>query len=102
MKAERSKKIIQQKNGDVVVKTKIKADSNRFEIVGINPWRNHLEIKVKSRARKGAANRELVAELSSILKSDVSIISGEKSREKRLLVTDSTPDEIIQRLKIYD
>ena len=52
-------------------------------------WRERLIVRLYSPAKDGAANRELKKVLSKILtcsKSDIIIISGERSRKKTVIV----------------
>jgi len=60
-----------------------------------------LEVQISARAVEGAANAELVDYLCSVLKikrRQISIISGEKSREKVLLVSSVDSEYVLQTL----
>lgn len=92
--------ILKKKENGVLLKVKVKPGSRIFEIDEINPWRNHLEIKVSSKPEKGKANRELLDELKSILDREVRIVSGVKSREKKILVEDISLEEVVQKLDL--
>lgn len=89
-----SENALEQRGDDVLLTLKVSPNSGYFEIVGVNPWRNHLEVKVSSEARKGKANRELMSELESILGKPIELFSGVKSREKKVIVEDSTVEEV--------
>jgi uncharacterized protein (TIGR00251 family) len=58
-------------------------------------------INLKSPAREGKANSELVKRMAkalSISTSSIDLIAGHKSREKTLLVQGLSPEDIEQRL----
>lgn len=93
-------KILEQKENGTLLRVKVKASSEKFEVGETNPWRNHLKIKVSSPAEKGKANRELLNELKSILDRDVEIISGRKSREKKLLIKKDLVEEVKKSLDL--
>jgi uncharacterized protein (TIGR00251 family) len=69
---------------------------------GINEWRKCIEIKVCSDAKENKANQEVIKTVADYFNkpiNNVSIVSGEKSREKTLLIKDISIDFIINRLK---
>ena len=56
---------------------------------GYNEWRRSIEIKVKAEAKENKANNEVtrkIAEYLDISEKDICIVSGEKSREKTILI----------------
>jgi hypothetical protein len=58
-------------------------------------------INLKSPARDGKANSELVKRLAKVLAistGSINLIAGHKSKEKTLLVEGLSPEEIVQRL----
>lgn len=59
--------------------------ASRTEIVGTNPWRKALQVKIAARAKNGEANAELVrflAERLSVPTEAVIILKGSKSSLK--------------------
>ena len=69
---------------------------------GYNQWRKRIEIKICSPAKENKANREVLKTVATYFnKSDknIAIISGERSREKTLLIKDVPVNKIINRLK---
>ena len=70
----------------VVVNIKVIPNSPSFQILE-GADRNTLRVRVKSKAMKGKANAELLKELRRTLKDDVEIVSGEKSRDKKISVS---------------
>lgn len=72
----------------------IKPGSKKFEVLGFNEWNNCLEIKTKEKAIKGKANKELERKLKKVFKTEVKIIQGKKSRNKKILIEGKTQKEI--------
>ena len=78
----------------VVISALVKPRSRRDMIEGVNP-EGLLKISVSAPPVKGAANKGLVKLLSKSLgvpKSRLSIISGETSSRKRVLIQDMTAE----------
>ncbi len=65
---------------------------------GYNQWRKAVEVKVKSPAQSGKANRELLKLMSNLF-GQAEIISGEKSRLKTIKV-DAKRSEVIEKLEM--
>jgi len=60
-------------------------EASRTEIVGINPWRKALQVKIAAAAKGGEANSELIrflAERLSVRTDTIKILRGEKSSLK--------------------
>lgn len=60
-----------------------------------------LRVSVTQAAEKGKANQAIVGLLCKVLglrRSQVELLSGESSRQKRFLVRGMTPDELAQRI----
>ena len=60
--------------------------SKSFAVVGTGEWADDIKIKLKNKANGGKANQELVSELGKMLSAKVKIISGHRSRRKKLLI----------------
>jgi len=93
-------KTITQSGENTLLKVKVKPDSESFEVIGKNKWRNHIEIKLTSKPRQGKANKELKKRLEKILDSNIRIKKGKKSREKTLVIQNSLKEKIQEKLKI--
>jgi uncharacterized protein (TIGR00251 family) len=87
----------------------------RFEVVpgssrlavpsGYNPWRRSLEARLTEEPTKGKANRQLmeaVAEMLSLPKECVVVLSGHKSGRKVLLVRGMSVERALSLLKINE
>ena len=72
--------------------------SKGFELAGFDKDSNTLKLRTKSPPVKGEANREIEREMKRILNSEVRIISGFKSRRKKILITGLTQEQVIETL----
>ena len=69
---------------------------------GYNQWRKRIEIKVCSDAKENKANKEVIKTVAEYLNKsvkNVSVVSGEKSREKTILIKGAFVDAVVKRLK---
>jgi len=73
---------------DVVV-----VPGSRSPGLGYSQRWNCVEVRVRSQARKGRANREVERLLSEVLGAEVRIVSGHTSRRKRVVV-EGDPDAV--------
>jgi len=69
-------------------------NSKKFGIMGFNPWTNSLRVKVKAKANKGKANDEIIQELEKLFHAKTRIVSGEKSRKKKIAFTGISREEV--------
>jgi len=73
--------------------------ASRTEIVGINPWRKALQVRIAAQAKDGEANAELVrflAEKLSVPAGSIRILRGERSSLKVIRLP--LPAEMAQEL----
>jgi hypothetical protein len=69
---------------------------------GYNQWRKCIEIKVKAEAKDNKANIEVAGTLAAyfhLSPKDVMLISGQKSREKTVLLKKVTLDGVRKKLE---
>ena len=92
--------LLEEREDGVVLNVKVRPGADRFRLEGVNSWRNNLRVSVSSGARKGKANQELLEELGSILGRKVRILSGSKSREKKLLVEGASRSGVSKMLDL--
>ncbi|MEZ4599975.1 MAG: DUF167 family protein [Syntrophotaleaceae bacterium] len=84
----------------VLIKVFVQPRASRNEMVGLQG--EELKIRLTSPPVEGAANRlcrEFIAKLLGVAKGRVTLVAGEKSRHKRLLVEGIGPDEVLPRLE---
>ena len=91
---------ITEKDGAVSFDVRVVPRSSRSEIVGQHD--GTLKIRLASPPVDGAANAELVKLLAKYLgvaKSDVEIVNGETSKNKRIKITNLSKSEIEELMK---
>lgn len=75
---------------------KVKPDSKEFSLE-----RGHItKVYLEKSAEKGRANAELIKRFSDILDAEVGLISGHKSRRKKLRA-DVSEEELDENLRSY-
>ncbi len=68
---------------------------------GYNPWRNCIETKVQSAAQENKANIEIIETIAwffGLPARNVLLVSGEKSREKTLVLKGISLDSVLKKL----
>jgi len=68
---------------------------------GYNKWRKRIEIKVISTAKDNKANKEVIGTVATFFQTNeknVSIVQGDKSREKSIFIKHASVEEIIHKL----
>jgi len=73
-------------------------NSKEFSI-GKNPWTKALRVKLKGKALKGQANKELIKNLEKLFQTKIKIITVEKSKKKKILLEDISKEKITKLLK---
>jgi uncharacterized protein (TIGR00251 family) len=69
---------------------------------GYNEWRRCLEIKVAGEAKENKANIDVIETVAAyfhLASKDVSLVNGERRREKTLLLTNIRLDTVLTQLK---
>jgi uncharacterized protein (TIGR00251 family) len=69
---------------------------------GYNNWRKRIEIKIISEAKENKANKEVIRTLATyfqIAEKNVSIVRGDKSREKGIVIKHISTEEIIHKIR---
>ncbi len=95
--------IFQKDSKGVVLKLIVKPGSRKNEIVGI--FNDRIKIKIKSEPQEGKANKELIKYLALVLKIPkllITIIKGEFSREKDVLIENAEINYILDRMDRFD
>ena len=86
--------MIEEVEEGVILTIYVTPNAKRNEIVGFDEWRKALSVKVKAPAIEGKANNELVTFLRKTFGREVKIISGERSRIKKVLIVDCSRREV--------
>lgn len=77
------------------------ADSIIFP-AGYNKWRKCIDIKVCSADKNNKANKDVIKTVAGFMDipiSDVLVVSGDKKREKKVLIKGTSTDIVTHRLK---
>jgi uncharacterized protein (TIGR00251 family) len=82
---------IKQTENGVLLTVRVKAGSGNFSIFAKEDF---LEIRTRNQAEDNKANQEIVKSLMKILRRDVRIIRGLKSRHKEIFVAGASPQEV--------
>lgn len=80
---------LEAKGSATLIKVAVSANAKQNQICDYDPWRRRLNVKIKAPPSEGRANKvllEFFSELFGVSKSDVRIVSGEKSSLKVLHV----------------
>ena len=86
-------------NGDIILEIEVQPGSSRQGVVGVNKWRNKIQVAVKAEARKGRANNAVCQVLSKLFKAEVEVVSGKTTRNKKIKIVGSSPQEVISVLE---
>ena len=85
---------IKEVEGGVVVSVKVQPNASRDRVVGEHG--DQLKIAVTVAPEKGKANKSVIKVLSRLLgvkSSDIEILSGETSRDKKVLIRNISEEE---------
>lgn len=83
---------------DCVIKVHVIPNSGSFKVESFNEWNDSLKVRVKEKAFKGKANLELERELKKFFGKEARIIKGEKSKDKKVLIENSSFKEIKEKI----
>ncbi|ACS90010.1 MAG TPA: YggU family protein [Thermococcaceae archaeon] len=93
--------MIKESKEGVILQIYVQPKANTNEIEGVDEWRGRLKVKIKAPPVEGKANKEVVKFFSKLLGAEASLIKGETSREKDLLIRGISIEEVKKKLKIY-
>ncbi len=85
----------------VILKVEVVPSSKGSEIVGVNVWRKTLKVNLKSPAREGRANKELLILLKEAFGYDAELVSGAKKRRKEIMLKGADRETILEKLKKF-
>ncbi len=94
--------LIQNTEKGIVLNIKLTPNSSKNEIVGYND--DYLKIRISAPPNENKANKKLVEFISDWLKvpkSNISIISGDKSRIKKLLLKNIQEIDLTQKIYLH-
>ena len=91
---------IGEKDGSVIISIRVVPRASRSEIIGIHD--GALKIRIASPPVDGAANTELIRLISKtfgVSKSDIFILSGETSKNKRIKIANLSKSSFEEKIK---
>jgi uncharacterized protein (TIGR00251 family) len=91
-------KFIKETKGGVLLLIYVQPKAKKNAIEGVDEWRGRLKVRIAAPPVEGKANKEVVKFFSKLLGTDVSIVRGETSREKDLLVKGLSVEEVKKKL----
>ncbi len=93
-------KAVEETDKGLLVFIEVAPKAIKFQITGYNPWREKIEIRVKSPPTKGKANQEIIKEIGQLTQHKVELISGQKSQYKTLLIPELSKKEFLRIIKL--
>ena len=90
---------IEEKGTKTILRIKVRAGSkkNKFPS-GYDEWRKRIYIDVKSLPKQGKANMEVLSTLKTFFGRDVTLVSGDRSKEKDFLI-EMEKEEVLNKIK---
>ncbi|MBU1120670.1 MAG: DUF167 domain-containing protein [archaeon] len=83
---------------DFILNVHVIPDSKESEVKGFDEWSRSLKVKVREKAMKGKANTELEKKLKKFFGKEVKIIKGEKNKNKKVLIKNTSLKEIKSKI----
>ena len=87
----------------VVLVVKLTPNASKNEIQGY--CQDYVKIRVSAPPNENKANKKLldfIRDWLSLSKSSVELVSGDKSRDKKILIKKIQYDELVQKICLYD
>ena len=78
--------LIREVREGVEIDVSVTPNSTRSGIEGVDRWRNRLVVKLQAVPKDGRANRELCEDLNEVFSAPVTLLRGQTSRAKTVLV----------------
>ena len=77
-------------SSEILMAIHVTPGASRSGMLGYDQWTKNLKIAVRAKTEDGRANRaviHVVAELFKLPKGDISIVAGQKSRTKKIMIS---------------
>ena len=94
---------IKKSTNGVILTVKLTPNASKDQIVGFCD--DYLKIRVSAPPNENKANKKLLTYISlwlNIPKSNVSLLSGDKSRLKKVFIKNFLFEDLVQKISIYD
>jgi hypothetical protein len=89
---------LEKGDGFVLMRVNVSPGAKNSGIVGYNEWRRAIEVRVKSPAKDGRANREMIEKLEELFNARIGIVKGDRSNLKTLRI-DASYGEVVKVLQ---
>ena len=86
-------------NGGIELSVWVTPNAGKTSLLGYDNWKKAFKIKAAEIPEKGKANKAILEYFEDLFGKKVCLLSGEKSRSKKLLIPDATLEEIINKLE---
>jgi uncharacterized protein (TIGR00251 family) len=93
-------KFIKETKDGVLLLLYVQPKAKKNAVEGVDEWRGRLKVRIAAPPVEGKANKEVIKFFSKLLGAEVSIVRGETSREKDLLIKGLSAEEVRKRLGI--
>ena len=86
-------------HGEVILDIEVQPGSSRQGVVGLNEWRNKIQVAVKAEAQNGKANFAVCNVLKTTLGVEIEIVQGHTSRKKKVKVVGMNSKSLVKKLE---
>lgn len=100
---QNNSQFIQITDKGIILTVKLTPNASKNEVLGYSD--GYIKIKVSAPPNENKANKKLidfVADLFSLSKSSVELVSGDKSRLKKILLKNIDENSVKQKIFVYD
>lgn len=94
---------IKKSQDGIILTIKLTPNASKDEITGYTE--EYIKVRISAPPNKNKANKKLISFLSDWLgtaKSNIALTGGDKSRLKKILIKNIKPEDLVQKICIYD
>jgi uncharacterized protein (TIGR00251 family) len=94
--------LTEEPDGSLLLAIEVTSGSSRDAVVALNTWRDTLQVAVRARPRKGAANKAVCDLLTATLAgttATLALVKGDRSRRKRVRIEGASRDAVLNILR---
>ncbi len=94
--------LTEEPDGSLLLAIEVTSGSSRDAVVALNTWRDTLQVAVRARPRKGAANKAVCDLLTAALAgttATLALVKGDRSRRKRVRIEGASRDAVLNILR---
>jgi uncharacterized protein (TIGR00251 family) len=86
-------------DGAVLLEIEVQPGASRQGVIGFNSWRGRIQVAVKAEAQKGKANHAVSNVLAKIFSTNVTVVSGHTTRQKKVSIDGLSSQQIVTILE---